>query len=223
MGSIADAAAFAWPLALALATVALTGRRRRMRRRTALNRAVHELRRPLQALALSVPPGARRQLDAAAAALADLDREINGGRPPVRDSIEASALAADAVRRWRGPARELGRAVELRWRAGGCRILCEPNAVARAVDNLIANALEHGGGTVRVEGTRAAGHVRLAVTDEGRSSARSAAVAAQARDWRRGHGRAVVAAIAARHGGRFASCAHAGGTSAVLELPVEAT
>jgi signal transduction histidine kinase len=220
VGAIADTAAVAWPLALTLATVALTGRRRHARRREALNRAVHELRRPLQALALSVPVSARSQLEVAAAALADLDREINGGAPPPRRLVEASALAAAAVGRWRGPARELGRTVELSWHAGDCRIVGEPVALGRALDNLIANALEHGGGTVRVEGTRGSGRVRLAVTDEGRSGARSAALAAHARDWRRGHGRAVVAAVAAAHGGRFASCAHAGGTSAVLELPL---
>lgn len=219
MGSIAETAAIAWPLALTVATVALTGRRRLARRRRALNRAVHELRRPLQALALSVPASARSQLDLAAAALADLDREINGGPPAPRRLVEAASLARDAVQRWREPAGALGRAVELRWQAGDCRILCDPGAVARALDNLIANALEHGGGTVRLEGTTAAGRVRMAVTDEGRSNERSERVAADARDWRRGHGRAAVAAVATAHGGRFASCAHAAGTSAVLELP----
>jgi signal transduction histidine kinase len=219
MGPIADTAAIAWPLALTLATVALTDRRRLARRRRAINRALHEVRRPLQALALSVPAGARRQLDLAVAALADLDREVNGGPPPPRRLVQASSLAAEAVERWRQPARALGRTVELRWRAGGCRVLCEPGAVGRALDNLIANSIEHGGGTVRVEGTTAAGRVRLAVTDEGRSAGRSTAVAIGGRDWRRGHGRAIVAAVAAAHGGRFASCAHATGTSSILELP----
>ena len=218
MGPIADTA-IAWPLAMTLAAVALSDRRRHARRREALNRALHELRRPLQALALSVPATARGQLDLAVAALADLDREVNGGPIPPRRLVEAEALAREAVGRWREPARTLGRAVELRWRAGGCRILCEPAAVGRALDNLIANALEHGGGTVTVEGTLAAGRVRLAVCDRGRSPERSAALASEARSWRRGHGRAAVAAVAAGHGGRFASCAHAGGTSAILELP----
>ncbi|HEX2128679.1 MAG TPA: ATP-binding protein [Solirubrobacterales bacterium] len=220
MGSVADTAAIAWPLALTLATVALTDRRRRARRRDVLNRGLHELRRPLQALALSVPVTARSQLDLVIAALADLDREINGGAPPPRRFIDASVLASDAVERWRDPARALGRAVELRWRAGASRILCDPHAVGRALDNLIANALEHGSGTVRVDGTAATGRVRLTVSDEGRSAERSVALAAAARDWRRGHGRAVVAAVAAAHGGRFASCADARGTSAVLELPL---
>ena len=218
MGPIADTA-IAWPLALALAAVALSGRRRRARSREAINRAVHEVRRPLQAVALSAPASARGQLELAAAALADLDREVNGGPPPPRRLVEAEALARQAVARWRDPARALGRAVELRWRAGRCRILCEPAAVGRALDNLIANALEHGGGTVTVEGTMACARIRLAVSDQGRSPERSAALATSARSWRRGHGRAAVAAVAAGHGGRFASCAHAGGTSAILELP----
>ena len=219
VGSIADTAAIAWPLALTLATVAFNERRRGARRRESLNRWLHELRRPLQALALTVPVSARSQLDLAIAALADLDREINGGSPPPRRLVEAESLARAAVERWHEPATGLGRTLELRWRAGSCRLLCEPSAVARALDNLIANALEHGSGAIRLEGTIAAGRVRLAVSDEGRSEERSSARAAAARDWRRGHGRAVVAAVAAAHGGRFASCAHADGTSAVLELP----
>ena len=216
---IADTAAIAWPLALTLAAVAVTDRRRHARRRETLNRGLHELRRPLQALALSVPVTARSQLDLAVSALADLDREINGGELPERRLVEASAVACDAVERWREPAAAVGRAVELRWRGGDSRIRCDPAAVGRALDNLIANALEHGEGTVLVEGTTVAERVRLAVNDEGRSSQRSIAAAASGRDWRRGHGRAIVAAVAAAHGGRFASCAHASGTSAILELP----
>ena len=56
------------------------------RRRSALNEALHELRRPLQAIALAVlgprvgaPPVSRARCELAAAALERLDREINGG------------------------------------------------------------------------------------------------------------------------------------------------
>lgn len=216
MGELADSA-LAWPLALVFATVALTERRTRARRREALNRAMHELRRPLQALALTAPVSARSQLDLAMAALAELDREINGGPPRPRRLVDAAALARDAVERWQAPAAALGRSVELRWRGGESRILCEPAAIARALDNLIANALEHGSGPVRVEGAVVAGRVRLAVCDEGRAEAGERPRAE--RDWRRGHGRAIVTAVASAHGGRFASCAHANGTSAILELP----
>ncbi len=49
---IADLAPVAWPMALTLATVGVVERVRSRRRRLRLNRALHELRRPLQALAL---------------------------------------------------------------------------------------------------------------------------------------------------------------------------
>ena len=56
------------------------------RRRSSLNEAIHELRRPLQALALSLPrrlaraEAMRSALQMAAAAVDRLEREINGER-----------------------------------------------------------------------------------------------------------------------------------------------
>ena len=86
LDSIAEAAPFACPLALSFATVIAADRVRTRRRRELLNRSLHELRRPLQALVLqarSAPGiGAQRrgQLDLALDALAGLDRQVNGGR-----------------------------------------------------------------------------------------------------------------------------------------------
>ena len=102
---IAENAVLAWPLALTLASVVVVDRVRASRRRERLNRALHELRRPLQALTLTTrvrsrsraqgPP--RDQLDLALAALADLDRVVNGDPPGGgRRVAEAGELAAVA-------------------------------------------------------------------------------------------------------------------------------
>jgi len=76
------------PATLALApiaaTVGLLGRAARAgRRRERVNRALHELRRPLAALALAMPADsapATGHLERAISALEQLDAELNGGR-----------------------------------------------------------------------------------------------------------------------------------------------
>lgn len=219
MATIVDSPALFAPLALTFASAVVVGRARLGRRRQVLNRALHELRRPLQALAL----GSRAEdphLRAAIEALGELDRAVNGGPPtgPAARRVEARELARDAVVRWREPALRRGRTVELRWRAPECPIDCEPATISRALDNLIANSLEHGSGPIVLEGTVRPGRVRLHVADAGAPA--DAQPSRGARDPRRGHGTALVAAAAARHGGRFAACRGPAGASAVIELPL---
>jgi signal transduction histidine kinase len=235
LGSIAEGALLACPLALTCATVVLADRARVRRRRAQLNRALHELRRPLQALVLESERGQRGrgrrdQLAQALDALEAIDREVNGGPPPRRERVvDGRALAAEAVGRWRGPAAFEGRWIELAWSAGGARLCCDEAAVSRALDNLIANALEHGTGPITLDGSERAGKLRLTVADGADAGVPLAPAPRRARPEvahrhqagaRRGHGLRIVAEVAADHGGRFAACAHDRGASAVLELPL---
>ncbi|MGH2952052.1 MAG: sensor histidine kinase [Solirubrobacterales bacterium] len=237
MPPVAEVAAVTWPLAMTLASVAVADRFRGARRRRALNRALHELRRPLQALVLSSPAplaGARRDHVALALdALAELDRKVNGAASvPPRRQQEAKALAVETIARWRRPAALAGRRVELVWRAGAATLICDPSRIARALDNLVANALEHGGPRVRLEATRRTDRLRLVVADGADAGPTPGGagsldrVRPQRRTWLasrprdRGHGLAIVASIAAEHGGRFAICRHERGARAVLELPL---
>jgi two-component system OmpR family sensor kinase len=224
--AIAASPIVAWPLALTLATVIVSDRVRSRRRHELVNRALHELRRPLQALTLSWPQPighGRDHLGLALEALGELDRSVNGSGSPARgrpELVEARTLAADAVRRWRGPAASHGRDVELCWRASGSRLVCDRDAVARALDNLIANALEHGGGPIRIEGTVRGTSLRMSVADGPESAVAPVRSSRSASSARRGQGLRIVAEIAADHGGRFAACAHADGARAVIELPL---
>jgi signal transduction histidine kinase len=232
--AIAESATIAWPLALTCATVVAADRVRAGRRRDRLNLCLHELRRPLQAMVLDRSPAGPRsaatQLDLALDALAGLDRQINGGSAgAVRRLVDGRALLDDARARWLASAEQAGRRIEVAWRAGRCRVLCDPAAVARALDNLIVNALEHGSGGVGLAAGSRDGRLRLVVFDGGGAlgPAGPPVVAARGLDRRgaggdpgRGHGLRVVAAIAAEHGGRFAICRDRTGTSAVLELPL---
>jgi signal transduction histidine kinase len=229
-----EAGALAAPLALAIACAAVIERRREHRRRAILNRALHELRRPLHFLALMRSASSRSpdrddegiwgQIDAALAALGDLDAEINGGRSPTdRRWLRAEALVSEAIERWRWPARLLGRRLELRWSAGGAAVLGDRAALSRAIDNLVANSLEHGATRVRFEGSATSGRLRIAVVDDPAEADLAGPLAkrpARGDDPRRGHGLAVSADIASAHGGRLMLSGDGAGTRAVLELPL---
>ena len=214
------------------------------RRRTALNRAMHELRRPLQSLFLVVQGGPVQagsalpsSLALVNAALADLDREINregavflsavrgGGPASETPDMSCLALARAAAARWGCRADVAGGSVELRWRAGADFRIGAPERVAQALDNLIDNAIEHGGGRVTIDVSRSERGVRLAVCDRGAgpsAEAKSPAsiLARLTGRRRRGHGLSVVREVAAALGGRFILRPSPWGTRAVLEVPV---
>jgi hypothetical protein len=197
-------------------------RLRTTNRRTALNRALHELRRPLQAIALAPGSPLLRgrydtpgSLDLALAALDDLDVAINGTRPALsRRPVAARALVESSIERWRQVAAHRGRPVTLAWNAGPAILMADPARVAQAFDNLIANALEHGGGGVHVRAWRSPIGLAVAVT------VALADVRPGRPDPRRGHGLAVIERVACAHLGRFRIHREGGRVRSVLELPL---
>jgi signal transduction histidine kinase len=225
-GLIASGWLFGLLPALALA-------RERVRSRTqrrALNRSLHELRRPLQAVALGADAGSGAPLgflDLALSALGDLDRALNGADEPRehRELVSGRRIAVAAAGRWRG-----GRsAVELKlfWDAGEAMLLADAGRVGQALDNLIANALEHGGPPLWLTASVVGDRVRMTISDGGAGAGASGRSPNGARNRlrpapepRRGHGLAVVSQIAEAHGGRFALSSSRLGSVAALELPL---
>ncbi len=223
-----------WPLALSMAATVAAQGLRAGRRRSALNEALHELRRPLQAVALASGPrlaasgGGEDPMELAAAALERLDREINGGASaPAWGAVDGYSLVDAAVRRWQARARLCDGSLELRWNAGRAVISGERLALAQALDNLIVNAIEHGGPTIVVAARLREGRLRIAVVDSGRAAwphrrrrgPGEAAARISGRS-RRGHGLGVVRRIVVAHDGRFALRQAEGGSLAVIELPL---
>jgi signal transduction histidine kinase len=217
------------PLAASFALAGGISTLREGRRRTALNEAMHELRRPLQVLALTLPadPGQVKAVDSslrlAVDALDRLDREINGNtavgqftRLPLRSLLE------EAVQRWTVQAALRGTNIQLCWSGSEVWLQGDRFALARAVDNLISNGFEHGGGEVTVEARPEGSWLLVSVRDAGgegsrRSRLRHRPFGVDRR--RHGHGLRVVARVARSHGGSFELRRSGCGAEARLRLP----
>ncbi|HEX5713590.1 MAG TPA: ATP-binding protein [Solirubrobacterales bacterium] len=235
----------AWPVGVSLAAAAAVHGLREGRRRATLNEALHELRRPLQALALATPAGRAEpaaiegSLRMAASALERLEHEINGeeGDPAARSStlepVAPRPLLEAAIARWRPRAALSGSSLRLRWRAGEAEVLGDRCFLAQALDNLVVNAIEHGGPEIVLAGQVVGGRLRLAVIDSGRSRSRrqgerpapcggrgAGRFAQLSGRRRRGHGLRIVRRTAAALGGEFHLRVSDLQTRAVLELPL---
>lgn len=191
-----------------------------LRRATRLNRALHELRRPLQSISLSIE-GSRPDLSCAGACL----EQARGALEELDAAVNRRGLCRATVRT---PLAVLTSSLEDRWRFAGVRVSAtmggreldaDPLALGAALDNLVANAVEHGGGPVSVRALSSAGAVRFEVHDEGAGDA--AGPRTPADPLRRGHGLRVAAEHAASHGGTLIAPASlpGGGTVAALSLP----
>ena len=227
LGAVLGALA-AWIAAL---RTAMAGRR-------ALSAPLHELRGALAAIQLGLfalerrgaGPVIRGRIDAlrmqaerAHVAVEDVDdirlsRRSAAGR---LELIEAGAVVRRRVAAWAGLAETRRRAVELRWPIGPAVVRADRGRVGQALDNLIVNALDHGGGVVRVTGALTGETLRIAVADQGQGLARPLREAMSA-PWhgRHGHGLAVAARVAELHGGRLTATSGRIGSRVEIELPL---
>lgn len=248
-----------WLVAIAGVGAAVAARYRTASLGEAVARACHELRGPLAAARLGLELSRRGgqladarlrvielELGRATLALEDLSEACDAAatrRRPVTgirgEPVDVAQLLVDLVQAWEGPARARG--VEMALAGSGATPVVhgERLRLAQAVGNLIANAVEHGGGVVAVSWHAAPATVRIEVSDRG--DGLPAPVAELARRprlrWptprrerpgrarhragsRHGHGLAIASAIAARHGGRLAAAPSDQGARLVLELPL---
>ena len=206
-----------WPLALAAAAANARCRLRERTRIRRLNEALHELRRPMQALVLGHRPRTSPDpLEMALAALRDLDAEVNGrGHENRRGPVDLRDLAAAAITRWRSRVRVAGRAIRIQWEGGPALAEVDPVRISQALDNLIANALEHGRGEIVLRGVRRGPRIAIEVRDGGqRRPARL-----RRSDPRHGHGLRVARRVAERHRGSVRLRPGRSGTVAAILVP----
>jgi heavy metal sensor kinase len=218
------------------------------RERRLLSDASHELRTPLSVLRAEVQLALRGERDAAElrAALESVGQETerlsrladdllvlaraDQGRLPVQpEPLDVGEMLDAAARRAGAAARRESRTVTADDTPDGAVALADPDRAAQALDNMVANALAHGGGRVQLSSRSAGRLVELHVTDEGDGFPDELLGRAFERFSRgdparsgegTGLGLAIVAAIAAAHGGRAGVSNRAeGGADVWIALP----
>jgi signal transduction histidine kinase len=230
-------AALAWAVAAGATGMAAIAWRELRRGRELVARACHELRGPLTAAHLALhaahrhgDPGAGARLAAielelrrAGLALDDLAAARAGRRAGDRDEVvDVCALIADQAAAWEAIAPVFGCELRVAPPAPDALVRGDRVRLAQAVGNLLANALEHGSGTVEVGARSIAGRVRIEIADEGAGLPAPVAELARrprAGRGRRGRGLAIASDIVARHGGRLVSAPTARGARLAIELP----
>ncbi|MGO9908384.1 MAG: sensor histidine kinase [Solirubrobacteraceae bacterium] len=200
-------------------------------------RACHELRGPLTAARLGLQLGVTTgelslarlraidlELGRAALALEDLDSAGRRGAPAWRalGPVDMRQLVTDSVEARVATAAAVGVEVRTSWSGGSPAVWGDHLRLAQAIGNLIANAIEHGGGLVSVHGWGEPGRVRIEVTDGGPGLPAPVSELVRrphAGRGRRGRGLAIATAIVRRHGGRLAAAPCARGARLVVDLP----
>jgi len=227
-----------WSVALAALALALAWRQRLARRMELVARACHELRGPLTAARLgihlasrpevrtgSAPPlsAVELELRRAGLALEDLAAARHGARAADRpEAFDLGELLRQAAAAWRPVAEAAGGVLRLEAPDGAALVRGDRLRLAQACGNLLANAIEHGGGVVELRWRATMDSVRVEVCDlgPGLPSSISALIARpRAGRGRRGRGLAIAAEIAGRHGGRLAAAPAPCGARLALELP----
>ncbi|MGI8865026.1 MAG: sensor histidine kinase [Solirubrobacteraceae bacterium] len=210
-------------------------------------RVCHELRGPITAARLGLHLGTRGaelteariralDLELARAAVALDDLAAVGDHPRLAGprgaetplawtgrSVDLAGLLADSVEAAQSAAAVRGATLELTVAESPVLVRCDRVRLAQATGNLIANAIEHGGGRIEIRCRLEGDGVRVEVLDGGPGLPASvAALTRRPRGGRgaRGRGLAIAAAVAESHGGRLAAAPSERGARLVLELPL---
>ena len=192
-------------------------------------RLAHEVRGPLSAAHLALHCAARRgevpprlvaaiELELRRAALA-LDDPCSGAQST---DVDLDALLRCQVHTWQEVAAAHGAQVVLVSGPGAAIVHADALRVAQATGNVVANAIEHGGGRIEISTRSVGDRVRVEVADGGPGLPASVAELARrprAGRGRRGRGLAIAASVLAHCDGRVAALPSTSGGLVAIELP----
>jgi signal transduction histidine kinase len=223
LAALPPVAATAATLAALLTATALLFALRRSRRRAA--RTAHEVRQPLTAAHLALHAAARRgdvpprfvaalelELRRAALALAD-------PRRAAPDDVDLHDLLATQAQTWREVAAAHGATLTLEPGPGTLVVHADALRLAQATGNVVANAIEHGGGTIAIRTRLVGDRIRIEVADGGPGLPASIAELSRRPRGAHGHGLSIAAAALRHTGGHLAPSP----SGITIDLPAKAT
>jgi len=191
----------------------------------------HELRGALTAMGLTLSgmedrsrlADLRYSYERALAVARDLET-ARGAQPataiPRPEPVDLRDIAHRVVDAWSGSMAGDRRTVSLDWRAGPASVLGYAVRLTQALDNLVANAVEHGRGPVTVTGSLVAGFVSICVLDHGPGLPRSLEEF-RPPSWQalRGHGLVIARHAVELHGGTLRPVRGPAGVGVEVRLP----
>jgi signal transduction histidine kinase len=219
-------AALATAPTVAALLLALHSRRtiRVLRERAA--RVSHEVRGPLSAAHLALH-GAARRGEVTPATVATLELELRRAtlaleEPSLADphDIDLHALLSLQVRTWHDVAAAHGTTLTLAPGIGTALVHADALRVAQATSNVLANAIEHGGGAITIRTVLTGDRVRVEVSDGGPGLPASIAEITRrptAGRGTRGRGLAIASTVLSHCGGRLTPLPTAPGVA--IDLP----
>jgi signal transduction histidine kinase len=142
-----------------------------------------------------------------------------------RAAVALGPLLEVAIAAASGQAAAAGATISGGWEGPPASVWGDRLRLAQALANLLANAVEHGGGHVRVRGELRGPRARITVEDDGPGlPAPVADLARRPRGGRgaRGRGLAIATSVAQAHAGSLAAAPVAQGGRIVLTLPARA-
>jgi signal transduction histidine kinase len=188
-------------------------------------RVAHEVRQPLSAAQLALH-GAARRGEIAPTLVAALELELRRAAIALEDpdaarpaDVDLHELLTCQVRTWTDVAAAHGASLVLEPGPGTAVVHADALRLAQATANVVANAIEHGGGRIVVRTCRVGDRVRVEVADGGAGLPASVAeLARRPRAGRgaRGRGLAIAATVLSHCGGRVAALP----AGVAIELPV---
>ena len=187
----------------ALAVAALLGcATRRLRRRAA--RTAHEVRQPLTTGLLALHAAARRG-EVPPRVVASLELELRRAAYALADpsqtapaDVDLHDLLSAQARTWREVAAAHGATLTLEPGPGTPVVHADTLRLAQATSNVLANAIEHGGGRITIRTLAIGDRIRIEVTDGGPGLPASIAELSRRPRGPHGHGLSI-ATSALRH------------------------
>jgi len=216
--------------AAALLAAALHARRTAHALRERAARVAHEVRGPLGAAHLALH-GAGRRGEIGPVLLAALELELRRAALALEDpsaarprDVDLHVLLGCQLRTWQDVASAHGASLTLEPGPGTAVVHADALRLAQATSNVLANAIEHGGGAIAIRTVRVADRIRVEVSDGGPGLPASVAELARrprAGRGRRGRGLAISRSVLAHCGGRLMPLAAASGVA--IDLPLGGT